>query len=166
MLLELKQIFQNDGARLEINTDFDWSELEMGGIKPFIGPVSVKGEVFNHTGLVSLVMNVTFVYSAPCDRCGVSKDTDYCMKFEHLLVSALEGEDEGEYLVLDGYSLDLDELVFSDVILDLPAKHLCNENCKGLCPQCGANLNLTECSCQEEDIDPRLAVLKRLLEED
>ena len=54
MLLELKQLFQIEGTRLEINTDFDWSDKDLGGICPFTSPVKVRGEIFNRTGLVTL----------------------------------------------------------------------------------------------------------------
>ncbi|MGB9809870.1 MAG: YceD family protein, partial [Caldanaerobacter sp.] len=50
------------------------------------------------------------------------------------------------------------------VILSLPMKFLCKEDCKGLCPICGTNLNYGSCSCKREDIDPRLEVLSKLLQ--
>jgi len=43
-------------------------------------------------------------------------------------------------------------------------KPLCHADCKGLCPQCGANLNLESCTCENVQVDPRLAVLKNLLQ--
>lgn len=165
MLLELKQIFQNEGLSLDIDFELDWSGLEINGEYPFKKPARVKGKVCNRTGLVNMVINVTFVYNAPCDRCGVQTADSYNMKFSHKLVTSLEGEDEGDYIVLRNYGLEIDELVVSDVLLELPAKHLCSENCKGLCSMCGANLNLGSCDCKEDNTDPRLAVLKRLLEE-
>jgi len=56
-----------------------------------------------------------------------------------------------------------DEPVRQAILLALPMRPLCSPNCRGLCSQCGQNLNTGQCNCQEEEIDPRLAVLKQLL---
>lgn len=61
--------------------------------------------------------------------------------------------------------IDIDELIRENLILALPFKLLCQEDCKGLCPQCGANLNKTTCDCPPiETGDPRMAQLKKLLD--
>ena len=59
--------------------------------------------------------------------------------------------------------LDLDELLTEDLLLDVPSKFLCSPDCKGLCPSCGKNLNHGDCDCQQDTVDPRLAILKELL---
>lgn len=60
--------------------------------------------------------------------------------------------------------LDLDELMGDVFLLNLDTKNLCSEDCKGLCPGCGANLNEESCRCRKE-VDPRLAKLAQLLED-
>ena len=65
---------------------------------------------------------------------------------------------------VQGYSLDLDDLIMNDILLELPTKLLCRDDCMGLCPECGKNLNDGTCSCRKETVDPRLAVLKQLLD--
>lgn len=67
------------------------------------------------------------------------------MNFEHILVHELAGEDEEEFIVCGDYTLDLDELVAMDILLELPTRILCREDCKGLCPKCGTNLNESTC---------------------
>lgn len=57
--------------------------------------------------------------------------------------------------------IDLDALVFEQVMLHMPIKPLCAESCKGLCPRCGIDLNKATCRCQAETFDERLAALKR-----
>jgi uncharacterized protein len=59
--------------------------------------------------------------------------------------------------------IDLDDLLKEQFMLALPMKPLCSEGCKGLCPQCGADLNISECSCEVSEIDSRLSILKQLL---
>ena len=67
-----------------------------------------------------------------------------------------------DYIVLPDLVLDLDALAEEDVVLNLPSKVLCKDDCKGLCPQCGKNLNDGPCDCKEP-VDPRLAGLLELL---
>src|SRR3972149_4352123 len=75
-------------------------------------------------------------------------------------VENLKSEEKHELKVDE---LDLSDLVKEQIILNLPMKPLCNNSCKGICLQCGADLNSVNCSCSERGIDPRLEVLKKLL---
>ena len=59
--------------------------------------------------------------------------------------------------------IDLAQMVYDQIMLSLPILRLCKEDCKGICPQCGNNLNKTHCDCDDgKDVDPRFAVLKSL----
>jgi uncharacterized protein len=71
--------------------------------------------------------------------------------------------DELDMGFYSGDEMDLSDLVKEQIILNLPMKPLCNNSCKGICLQCGADLNSVNCSCSERGIDPRLEVLKKLL---
>ena len=84
--------------------------------------------------------------------------------FEHYLVTSLSGDQNDDYIETPDHTIDLDELLTADILLELPSKFLCSDNCKGLCPKCGANLNETTCNCTTKQIDPRLEVLKQLIE--
>jgi len=73
--------------------------------------------------------------------------------------------DDEEYVYYDGdLRADLREIVRQTVILALEMKPLCSEDCRGLCPQCGTNLNVKKCKCQTWSIDPRLEPLRDLLQ--
>lgn len=74
-----------------------------------------------------------------------------------------EGADERAY---SGDVIELDELVREILLLALPMKPVCREDCQGLCPVCGTNRNEGECDCREDDVDPRLAALKQWMETD
>jgi uncharacterized protein len=67
------------------------------------------------------------------------------------------------YAVSEGGWLDLTPLLREQAWLAIPMKPLCAPKCKGLCPECGTNLNLESCTCEKTRVDPRLAVLKDLL---
>ena len=69
-----------------------------------------------------------------------------------------------EFSVSDDGILDLAPLIRAEVLIAISGGVLCRPDCKGLCPDCGANLNLTSCSCADEQIDPRMAKLKELLD--
>jgi len=60
----------------------------------------------------------------------------------------------------EGEEIDLTPLVQDQVLLTLPPKTLCREECRGLCPQCGKNLNRESCSCAQRAVDPRFMVLR------
>jgi uncharacterized protein len=59
--------------------------------------------------------------------------------------------------------IDIAEVVAEHLVLNLPIRPLCDENCKGICPQCGANLNEEQCGCEKKNIDPRMEGLKKFL---
>jgi uncharacterized protein len=70
---------------------------------------------------------------------------------------------EDELVYYQGDEIDIMDLLRESLILAELLKPLCSEKCRGLCPQCGANLNVKQCSCESQIIDPRLAVLQQLL---
>ena len=102
-------------------------------------------------------------YTAPCDRCGLITAAKHTVLVEKSLASSIEGEESDTILLVPDMKLDLDELIYTEVMLSLPMKHLCSENCKGICSKCGKNLNEGKCDCPEKEIDPRLAALAELL---
>jgi uncharacterized protein len=79
------------------------------------------------------------------------------------LAEELQDEDSEDIYLLDGDYADIDEIAFTTLVLNMEQRFLCKEDCKGLCPKCGKNLNDGPCDCRE-DQDPRLAVLGQLLE--
>lgn len=69
-----------------------------------------------------------------------------------------EGLDETNYII--GYSLDVDTLIYDEILIGFPMKLLCSEDCKGLCLSCGANLNEKTCDCDNFNYDPRMSVIR------
>jgi uncharacterized protein len=69
---------------------------------------------------------------------------------------------EAEIGYYQGESLLLEDALREQVLLAVPLKTLCREDCKGLCPHCGKNLNESQCSCAEQREDPRWAALKEI----
>lgn len=163
MILDLEPIFNNEGMVKEFSYELDLSEQELSGVKPFSTPVKVSGSVGNHTGVVELSAKAEFVLDMNCDRCAKPIKLALTADIFHTLVTSLNDEANDELLLVNELRFDLDPLVTEDIFLELPSKFLCSEDCKGVCPKCGKDLNTGSCSCEKE-IDPRLAALKQLLD--
>lgn len=163
MIIDLKRIFVNENSSLPIEYSLDMSNVDFSGCYPLKKPVEIKGSVTNKASLVELDTAVTYIYEADCDRCGVYTAKKHTLHIQKSLAPSIEGEESDSILLTPDMKLDLDELVYSEVIVSLPMKHLCNEGCKGICPKCGKNLNEGKCGCPEKEIDPRLSALADLL---
>ncbi len=165
MLWNLKKVFLTEGESLYADYELDLRNMDFNGGAPFKAPVRVQAKAENRAGVVDLAVTATFDYTAPCDRCGEETITPFVRSFNHTVVQSLVGENDGDYIEAPDHTIDLDAPVTADILLSLPSKHLCKEDCKGLCPKCGKNLNEGECGCDLREVDPRLEVLKSLLQE-
>lgn len=163
MIIDLKRIFVNENSSLPIEYSLDMSNVDFSGVYPLKNPVEIKGSVTNKASLVELSADITYVFEADCDRCGVYTAKKHTLKIQKSLAPSIEGEESDSILLVPDMKLDLDELVYSEVIVSLPMKHLCREDCKGICFKCGKNLNEGKCDCPEKEIDPRLSALAELL---
>ena len=164
MIIELESIFNTDGLKVPVDYELSLASVTVSGFNPITEPARVVGCVENNAGIVTLTAKVQLNYEAPCDRCAKDVKREFSFPVEHTLVVALESGDNDDFLEVPNMRLNLDELVEEDVNLALPSKYLCNDECKGLCPVCGKNLNETQCDCKAP-IDPRMEVLLKLLEE-
>lgn len=163
MIIELKKIFVNDNSSMPIEYALDLSNLEHAGSYPLKKPVVMKGIVYNKASLIRFEAQISYDYEALCDRCGSDAVNTYTVTVEKSLASAIEEEESDTILVLPDMKLDLDDFIYTEVVLSLPTKHLCSEDCKGICYKCGKNLNDGKCDCPEKEVDPRLAALAELL---
>ncbi len=156
MYLELDAVFNNDGESLQIDYEYPINDDSV------VTPIKVTGSVYNKTGIVYLKVTAVFDYSTSCARCAKPLLRHAKVPVNHTLLSHAESEDVDEFIVLDGMRLELNDLVSEDIYLALPTRFLCNDDCKGLCPICGIDLNVNQCSCSEP-ADPRWDALKELL---
>ena len=163
MLLNVKPILHTPGKRLDFQFELDLSDMEFSGRYPISRPVEVSGEVRNTASILELSLSARTTLDAVCDRCGKEFTQEKNVPFACLLAEELQNEDNDEIVLLEDGMVDVGDLARTAFILDMDTKTLCSEDCKGLCPRCGADLNLGPCSCKKET-DPRLAVLAKLLE--
>jgi uncharacterized protein len=84
------------------------------------------------------------------------------MTIEEKFTTNDKANKDDDLIFINSDTLDITEIIENNIILTLPIKRLCKEDCKGLCHKCGTNLNFSTCHCNDDDIDPRLAKLKDL----
>ena len=163
MLLDLRRVFVEEVKELPFSGTFDLSDTEIGGVHPFVSPVAFSGTVKPFAGEAQMEATVSFTFEVPCDRCTEIIRREFRYEFSHMLVRKLNQEDNDDYIVVEDEKIDVEALLRDDILLELPSKNLCREDCRGLCPLCGKNLNDGACGCQTKAVDPRLEVLKEWL---
>jgi len=164
MLFELKSVFLNEGYEQTLNEEIDLSKIDIDGVFPFTSPVSVTAIARNRASLVTLTLLCSYDYTRSCDRCGEVFTLKEEKTFTHKLAQTLMDEGNDDYIETPDFTVELDETVISDILLNLPSKNLCKEDCKGLCPHCGKNLNGGACGCEIKTVDPRMEILKQLMD--
>lgn len=99
----------------------------------------------------------------PCGRCLKPVTTEVSFQIERKLDMKLTDEERREDLdectYLNGTDLNVDQLIYLEVLMNWPLRVLCKENCKGICSQCGTNLNTGSCNCADQPKDPRMAAI-------
>ena len=128
------------------------------------GTLEVNGVITAHADYLELEAKFSLNAHVLCARCATPFDTAFDFSGVVPVALSLESEDDeaDDVLAPDG-KLDEDEFCSTAAVLNLPLRYLCREDCKGLCPDCGTDLNVDTCSCANTKIDPRMAKLKELL---
>ena len=165
MQLDFTNIFSSSCDAIDIDYSLSLEDFEYSTYKPLKNGATVKGSAYSKADVAHLDLTVSFDFFGICDRCADEFEKAYSFDISKVVVPSLENEadDEG-YVITENNILDLDELIYQEIQLFLPHKMLCNDDCKGLCMKCGANLNREECNCKK-DVDPRMAALLQLLDE-
>ena len=163
MRFDVRPILNFPGKSLDFQFSMDLSDAELNGQYPAREPILVEGSVRNSAGALELSMTASTTLDAACDRCTKPVRIPKEVEFSCLLAEELENGENDEIVLLENGEVDVGELARTAFILEMDAKFLCSEDCKGLCSRCGADLNLGPCGCKK-DADPRLAVLAKLLE--
>jgi len=166
MLISLSEIMNLPNVEKTFVCPFEDDKVEISGetygiIKKDDITVTVRNK-----GGKKLTIKATgdFTFSVPCSRCLEPQEVNVPISFENdidMNLSASERSqnlDETEYI--NGYDLNVDRLVYEEILLGFPMKVLCDESCKGICCICGANLNHGECGCDRTELDPRMAVIR------
>lgn len=165
MLLDVRKIINAPGERIEFRFALDLSDVDFGGLYPAQDPVVVTGEVRNTAGMLLLEFTAASVLHSVCDRCLKPFDNPKSVACSYALAEEVEDENNDGIILLEDGCVDVGDLARTAFILEMDTKTLCSEDCKGICPGCGVDLNQGSCICKKQ-VDPRLAVLAQLLEKD
>lgn len=167
MQINLSELMNSEGKKIQLKAMYeaDVFRVKTGGEYPVI---EKKPFVLSLTNLgkkkILMETELDVSLSMPCDRCleevrqnihiSVSKELD----MEETEEQRIKALDETNFI--SGSNLDVDEFVYSEILVSLPMKVLCNENCKGICNRCGTNLNHGTCNCDSTELDPRMAKIR------
>ncbi len=135
----------------------------------FPSPMKVSGDITNTAGYMRMRVKLTVDYESYCARCLAPVCGSFSLDLEKTvaprdILEDLPEEKLDEYQVIDDGFIDMDEQLKEQLEMEFPSRHLCRDDCKGLCSRCGKNLNDGKCNCPDKEMDPRLAPLQALLD--
>lgn len=163
MIINFSDLLSKKNRKKEISLSFELEPFEFEGEEiRAIEKVDVKGVAISEKDVILIEASIKTKLKLNCSRCLDTFIYPIDIDIEERFTSNETLEDE-EVVLVNSDTIDITEIVEKAIISTLPIKRLCKEDCKGLCQSCGANLNKEECSCNNEDIDLRLADLKALL---
>ena len=172
MKLDITKGIQRKGVSMDVELTDVWGEDRWNGDTiSYAGPVTFSGAYMLADETVIVRGTASADISSNCARCAGPAMTHIEAELEEAYVrdtgdERMEDLDEDTY-TYSGHVLELDDAVRTALLLELPSRILCKEDCRGLCSQCGQDLNINECSCQK-DLTHRnpFSALASLLNED
>ena len=171
MLINLTELFSIEGKEKAYTVAIDMERLQApGGAYEIISKMPVVLQIRNLGNKKLLLKGKTNVMlSMPCSRCLEPVNIPFELDLYHELDLSRTGEERAENLdeqpYLDGYYLDVDQLIGNELLLNLPMKVLCKDDCRGICNQCGINLNQGTCSCERGSPDPRMSIIQDIFQQ-
>lgn len=166
MLIDISEVLSVKDKDLEVNTNIEMQrfvsrmcDYEIIDKKPLIIKLHNTGK---RTFSMSTVIDISMI--VPCGRC--LEDVKYDMHIDvekeiDMNESQDEGDEEPEYSVyIQEDELDVEKLVYNEILINVPMKVLCSPDCKGICNRCGANLNSQTCNCDTTELDPRMSKIR------
>lgn len=169
MIIELDKLDSGDG-KFDLLIKPEEIDLEREDVE-IKGDVSVRGEAEKHIAHTDIKGAIAFAADIECTRCLKPVPKSLLFDYEVSYVSPEDFSDEREKELAAGEMatdvaetgrVDVGELVREQILLNLPEQTLCMDECKGICPQCGADRNAEDCKCGDTEIDPRWSALKNL----
>jgi DUF177 domain-containing protein len=168
MLLDLSKIRTPHEHYAKV---YDPSAFKPDADYTIVAPVALEFEIHKDKERFRLNGRAQTTLELPCSRClepfRWAVDEPFELTYEPRPASTAEGEreianEDFSAAFYDDDAIDLEQLMRERIEMSLPMKPLCREDCKGLCPLCGTNLNRGTCDCKTDWEDPRLAALKAL----
>ncbi|MBQ2865388.1 MAG: DUF177 domain-containing protein [Clostridia bacterium] len=167
MKVSLKELRSGVCSHIDFDYTIDLSKEEVNFEFPFEKPVRFSGSISDMAGVLNLSADIEAEVHSRCARCGKAVEYLKQVPVDFVLVSENDGTaDEGDGVFTVGDEVDLDEILVSELIINMDMITLCSEDCKGLCYKCGHDLNLGECGCDRSGKISPFADLAKLFEND
>lgn len=161
-MLDLKKLLDGSVDSLDFTLSLDQLDFIDDAVN---GVANANGIVTNHSGLILLNGSVIPEITVNCARCGKEFVYNEPIALEAKITDKLANKDEDEFIIMQDFAIDIEDIVRTALILELPSRYLCKEDCKGLCLKCGKDLNVGECGCDLKETDSRWDVLKDFFSE-
>ena len=165
MLLNLSDVLSDQHRPINAAVPLEINTMKLpGGSYPLEERSNVQIHVEHVKGKeIAVSGNCSLTAVIPCDRCLSQVRVPMEISFEKRAIVGGEAEETDEASdYIDGYHLDVDKLLYYEILIGWPTKTLCREDCKGLCSVCGQNLNEGTCDCEDTGLDPRMSVIRDL----
>ncbi len=148
------------------NYKFDEDVNGLGLDEPFVKNLHVNVQLNKSHNQIILDAELSVDANLSCDRCNKNFNSVLTNSYRMVYLFNMEADDSQSinltYLNLDSDKINIDNDVRDYALLSIPMKKLCKEDCKGLCPKCGKNLNEGSCNCLKSNIDDRWLPLQEL----
>ncbi len=165
MKLNLLQLLSQQSDSIGFDYTIDLSGEEVFFQRVFRDPVRISGQVTGNAGVIYLSGSIDAAVYTNCARCGKPLVCEKSVPVSFVLARSAGDEDIDDIWVIDSDQPELDDIFVSELLLDMDMAVLCDQDCKGVCSVCGANLNDGECGCERRQADPRLQKLSDFLED-
>ncbi|MBD5495113.1 MAG: DUF177 domain-containing protein [Lachnospiraceae bacterium] len=167
MFINLTDVLTSDDETLSMQAETELNEVSIGGDEFQILDKSPVRFTFTNIGKNKAKIDgyAAFTFAMNCDRClkPVEEKLELHISREvHVsdMSSGLSDDEEDDQSFMDGFQLNVEDLLNNEIIINWPRKVLCKPDCKGICLQCGKDLNTGTCECDTFVPDPRMAMIK------
>ncbi|MCI8659417.1 MAG: DUF177 domain-containing protein [Lachnospiraceae bacterium] len=170
MQINLTELFSVEGKEKIYTAEIDRNTFQApDGVWEIVSKEPVILRIRNLGGKKLLLEGKAVLsLSIPCSRClepvNVPFELDIFQELDMDVSEADRVEELDEQPYVSGYYLDVDQLIGNELLLNLPMKVLCREDCKGICNRCGMNLNRGSCSCDRSSPDPRMSAIQDIFQ--
>ncbi len=171
MFINLTEVLTNEDKVIARQAEAQISEVSVGGGTYSVCDFTPVDFVFTNTGKgrAKIEGRAEFIFDADCDRCLKPVRQKMQLSFVREVWAPDAATDPSVYEeqpFVEGFQLNVEDLLLSEIVTSWPMKILCKPDCKGICPTCGRDLNEGTCDCDHFVPDPRMAAIKDIFEAD
>jgi len=163
MEIDVSRIAADNGAKQNFDDQLALDKLSVYMIDyNFAEPFTCNGEIVNIDGKLYLSAHLVGNAMTRCARCLAATSVKIDLAINEVFSTGQIQKEDTDIIYIDGFTIDFDEVAINAILTDSSVSVLCKPDCKGLCFECGADLNDSDCGCDRDKVDPRFANLDQL----